>query len=293
MWNCPVCDTQNTEQYSRCEVCKTPRPSLSRANPAKATTPTRSSRETSPIQARERRTSAQSSLVSPPSPAKKKTHPVADRFDLFRTFVPMFRTGFLFLVVAVVATAVYFAGTLALNIVHRVGDRISSVLKEINVSLIDDSSNPTNTSDPYTTETSSGQPVVTPQATDVTFLDPSICSKIFQVGVRDTAKGDILTIYCQNSVSYRLDPLAKGNYVVASSGQFIVYVTFGGDVYAARAGNRYLTHIGDFREFYMVRIDGNVALDISIDGNNPYFVNVYESTMKERKKFLIPKEISK
>jgi hypothetical protein len=108
--------------------------------------------------------------------------------------------------------------------------------------------------------------------------------------VEDTAKGDVLTIYCSNNVSYRLDPLAKGKYAVAPSGKFIVYATLDGYVFATSAGDRSFTRIGDFRGFYMIEIGGMPELDVSIDGDE---VIVYEKTMNERTKILIPKDISK
>lgn len=275
VWNCPVCDTQNNEQYSKCEVCKTPRPTTKQTTSTKSPPQTQSSSAAPDTATRGRKTVPRSTVVPPLVPVKKISKPVTYRVNPHNTLnrlMRFFRFGLYMIFAVACASGVYFGGSFLLDTFRDIGHRVSS---------------PSNTGAP-----SNNEPGVTIQATDVTLLDTSVCSMIIQVDVRDTVNGDVLTVYCANNVSYTLEPLAKGKYEVASNGRFVVYVTLDGDVYATRAGKRYLTQIGDFREFHMLQISGFADLEISISGSNPYYVNVYEKTMKERKKFLVPKEIT-
>jgi hypothetical protein len=204
---------------------------------------------------------------------------------------------YLFIIAATICI-IYFGSIFVMNIARGVGNWVSSTISEISTAIsdlgkntVEESSTPTlepNSDNPQTTPTARPRPTLQPS--DVTFLDPSVCSEIVRVEVKHTAKGDVLTIYCSNNVFYRLDPLAEGKHVIGPNGKFMVYATLYGDIYATRAGKRSWKPIGDFREFHMIKIQGVAELDVSIEGD---YVVVYEKNMKERKKVLIPKEISK
>ncbi len=222
MWNCPVCDTQNNEQYSKCEVCKTPRPTTKQTTSTKSPPQTQSSSAAPATATRGRKTEPHSTVVPPLVPEKKISKPVTYRANPHNTLnrLMLFRFGLYMIVAVACASGVYFGGSFLLDTFRDIGHRVSSTIKEINDSVINDS-NPSNTGVPLNNE-----PGVTIQATDVTLLDTSVCSMIIQVDVRDTVKGDVLTIYCANNVSYTLDPLAKGKYEVALNGYFFISQSF-------------------------------------------------------------------
>lgn len=135
-------------------------------------------------------------------------------------------------------------------------------------------------------------PKSTVSLTNTILSDPSRCTGISTVDVRDTPKGDVLTIYCSNEITYELDPLAKGENVIAPNRRFVVYVTNDGYVYVARAGNKYLRKIGQFTDFHILAISGAPKLEVSIHGNGPYYVKVYEENGNESRNFPIPEDIS-
>jgi hypothetical protein len=134
--------------------------------------------------------------------------------------------------------------------------------------------------------------IPTRPSSNPTLSDPSLCTEITTINVEDTFKGDVLTIYCPGEIAYELDPLAKGEYVIAPNGSFVVYVTNNGYVYAARAGNKSLRKIGQFTEFHIFEISGAPKLEVSISDNDPYTVKVYEENGSDSKNFTIPEEIS-
>lgn len=204
---------------------------------------------------------------------------------------------YLFIIAAFICI-IYFSSIFVMNIVRGLGSWVSSTISEISTAVSELVNNTAEASSTPTLESNVGgaeatpppPPILTPQLTDVTFQDPSVCSEITQVAVKDTANGDVLAIYCSNNVFYRLDPLAEGKYVIGPNGKFIVYATLYGDVYATRAGKRSWKLIGDFREFHMLRIQGAAELEISISGDD---VIIYEGVMKEKKMISIPDEIYK
>ncbi len=135
-------------------------------------------------------------------------------------------------------------------------------------------------------------PIPTRPPSNTTLSDPSLCTEISTINVEDTSKGDVLTIYCPGEIAYKLDPLAKGEHVIAPNGSFVVYVTIDGYVYVATAGNKYLRNIGQFTEFDIFEISGAPKLEVSIYGNDPYYVKVYEENGNESRNFPIPEDIS-
>jgi hypothetical protein len=111
------------------------------------------------------------------------------------------------------------------------------------------------------------------------------------ISVKDTRKGDILLIHTPDE-DYQMGPLAKGIYSVGPNGTFFVYVTYTGDVLAARFGDRSFDLIGRIREFTTIRRGGIPRLMVIYFGFHPYTLQVIDLDTEEKQDFFIPRYIS-
>lgn len=98
------------------------------------------------------------------------------------------------------------------------------------------------------------QPTATIPLVVIGTFTPTPIPSTVTVAVENTSKGDYLNISrSTDNLEYRLGPIASGAYVIGPNDNFLVYCTYGGDVYAAILGAQYLTLIGNVRKFSAIQ----------------------------------------
>jgi len=121
-------------------------------------------------------------------------------------------------------------------------------------------------------------------------LTPTPIPSTVTVNVENTAKGDYLNISrSSDNLEYRLGPIASGAYVIGPNDNYLIYCTNGGDVYAVKFGDQYLTLIGDVRNFSAIQrnVPPNLQLVIFMN-NNRYKVDIREGRFSQNEIFFIP-----
>jgi hypothetical protein len=119
---------------------------------------------------------------------------------------------------------------------------------------------------------------------------PTLIPSTVTVSVENTAKGDYLNISrSSDNLEYRLGPIASGAYAIGPNDNYLIYCTNGGDVYAVKFGDQYLTPIGDVRNFSAIQ--RNVPPDLQLVifmNNNRYKVDIREGRFNQNEIFFIP-----
>lgn len=150
------------------------------------------------------------------------------------------------------------------------------------------------TSNPRPTQVSTPSVVSPTPQTEIPNATSAVqfnCTTGLEITVDGTAKGSILKI-CAHDEQYQLGPIAKGVYTVGPNGQFFVYCTDSGYVYAARAGDKKLTSIGDVKSFYILKQGDDPDLTLEIVGDQPYSVVVHENKGSQNETLPIPPYIT-
>ena len=98
---------------------------------------------------------------------------------------------------------------------------------------------------------------------------------------------------CTSGAQYEVGPLEKGGYAMGQNGNFFVYATNRGSVYAARVGNANLTLIGSVKDFSIIRRGEAPQYEFEFFGDNPYTVQIKELILKQNETISIPHFITK
>jgi hypothetical protein len=115
------------------------------------------------------------------------------------------------------------------------------------------------------------------------------------ISVENTSEGDYLTINrSTDGLQYKIGPLASGVYTIGPNSNFFVYCTVGGEVFASKIGDGYLTPIGNVGKYFTAMIKGSQPrLEIVIFFNTNYYrADVRENDFNQNEIFLIPKNIT-
>jgi len=112
-----------------------------------------------------------------------------------------------------------------------------------------------------------------------------------------TNKGDMLHILrCEDGLEYDLGPLAKGTYAVGPNDKFLVYITSGGIVYAAKIGEPYLNGLYNLmRERIFTVFNKGAAPDFQIsfvDGVLSYKLVLIENNYDQKRDYDLPTRIT-
>ena len=126
-------------------------------------------------------------------------------------------------------------------------------------------------------------------------ITPTPIISTVTVEVESTSKGDYLNISrSSDNLKYRVGPIASGAYAIGPNDNFLIYCTNDGYVYAAKFGAKYLTLIGNVRDFSAIRRNEipNLKLMIFIN-NNRYKVDIREGLFSQNEIFFIPGNFTK
>jgi hypothetical protein len=104
--------------------------------------------------------------------------------------------------------------------------------------------------------------------------------------------GGIFLLICAKNLRYEMGPLADGVFRVGPNNMFFIYITYYGEVYAARLGDDTLTHIDRIEFFNMILKNDEPKYEISFLGNHPYQLYVKEFFMYQDKTIPIPRYIT-
>jgi hypothetical protein len=133
-------------------------------------------------------------------------------------------------------------------------------------------------------------PVASSALTNSSSSNQLVCMDVY-ITVSHTSKGDYLQI-CTDSEKYEVGPLAKGAYAMGPNGNFFVYCTNNGYVYAARVGATNLSSIGNVKDFSIIRRGVAPQLEFKFFGDNPYRVQIRELIMNQNKTLALPSYIT-
>jgi Tol biopolymer transport system component len=141
--------------------------------------------------------------------------------------------------------------------------------------------------------TSGSSPAWQPGTEDVSGEPtPSFCMDSVVGFVHKKPKGYFLT-FCFGAQHYTYPSLEKGVYAVGGRGQFFVYVSNSGFVYAARMGDQTLTRVGNVRNFIAVRTEGmEPNLQVRFLVGYPDLVQVVEMNFGEKETLTLPRRIT-
>jgi dipeptidyl aminopeptidase/acylaminoacyl peptidase len=106
-----------------------------------------------------------------------------------------------------------------------------------------------------------------------------------------TPKGNFLELSA-NGQQVQYGPLEAGVAAIGPNGNFFVYVSSSGTVYAARVGDKNLTKIGSVREFTAIHLKQAPAYELFFVSDGTYSVQVRESLFNQDKTILIPRSIT-
>ncbi|MCJ7433641.1 MAG: hypothetical protein MUO77_09155 [Anaerolineales bacterium] len=134
------------------------------------------------------------------------------------------------------------------------------------------------------------QPTATIPLVIINTFTPTPIPSTVTVAVENTPKGDYLNISrSTDNLEYRLGPIASGAYAIGPNDNFLVYCTYGGDVYAAKFGAEYLTLIGSVRKFSAIQRNVPPDLELVIFVNNGrYKVDIREGRFSQNEIIVIP-----
>jgi hypothetical protein len=134
------------------------------------------------------------------------------------------------------------------------------------------------------------QPTATIPLVIINTFTPTPILSTVTIDVENTAKGDYLNISrSTDNLEYRLGPIASGTYVIGPNDNFLIYCTYGGELYASKLGAQYLTLIGNVKKF--TALQRNVPPDFQLVifmNNNRYQLDVRESRFNQNEIFVIP-----
>src|SRR5512142_2413775 len=110
--------------------------------------------------------------------------------------------------------------------------------------------------------------------------------------VHKKPKGYFLT-FCFGAQHYTYPSLEQGVYAVGGRGQFFIYVSNSGFVYAAHMGDKTLTRVGNVKNFIAVRTEGmEPRFQVRFLVGYPDLVQVVELNFGEKETFTLPRRIT-
>ncbi|MCJ7434445.1 MAG: zinc ribbon domain-containing protein, partial [Anaerolineales bacterium] len=108
----------------------------------------------------------------------------------------------------------------------------------------------------------------------------------------ESRTGGIFLLICAKDQRYEVGPLADGVYKVGPNNMFFIYITYSGEVYAARIGDKKLTYIDRIKFFTMILKDDEPRFEIKFYGDHPYQLYVKEFFENQDKTIPIPRYIT-